>query len=253
MTKLHELLAAEKTVASAWSTILPETQKKFGNEHFFSGHTKTLSMIEDTPGNNAIEAAGRDHKALPTNVHDTLEYALKVYANAENLQADKNITNASAHADVEFRGQTLFTALPVDQLLGLEARIGKIREMYLAIPTLDAGRAWTYDAALACWVAEPEHAIKTEKIMFPVVMAPATDKHPAQIKESTRDNTVGKFTLVRRSGAATASQKAEAILLVDELLVEVKKARMRANEAQVASGNKVGTKLAELLLSPFKN
>lgn len=253
MTKLHELLAAEKTVTGAWSTILPETLKKMSNDHFFSGHTKTLSMIEDTPANAAIEAAARDHKALPTNVYDTLDYALKIYANAENLQADKNVTNASAFADVEFRGQVLFEALPVDELLGLESRISKIRELVLAVPTLDAGRVWSFDESTGSWISEPEHSVKTEKVMFPVIMAPATDKHPAQVKESTKDSTVGKFTTVRRSGAATAVQKAEAIQLVDELLVEIKKARMRANETQVADGHKIGTKLAELLLSPFKN
>lgn len=252
MTKLHEVLAAEKTVSAAWSTLYEETLKKLGNNHFFEGHTKSLKMLEDSPGNEAIEAQAAEHKALPTNVHDTLEYTLGILARHEDLQLQKNLTNTMAKADVEFRGQTIFTGLPVDQLLGLEARLTKVSTLFVTMPTLDASKNWTYDSQLGCWVAPPEHTVKTEKIMVPVVMSPATDKHPAQVKESTKDNTVGKFTSIKRSGAVTAVQKAEAIKLIDELMVEVKKARMRANETVVVDA-KLGKDLLALLMAPLKN
>lgn len=251
MAKLHELLAAEKTVTAAWNTLYEETLKKFGNDHFFNGHSKSLKMIEDSPANEALELQAQDHKVVNTNVRDTLSYAFGLYLNAEQLQFQKNVTNASASADVQFRGEVVFHDLPVDQLLGLEARLGKIRQLYLAIPTLDASKSWTYDANSGNWVADPEYTVKTEKIMVPVVLAEATDKHPAQVKESTRDNIIGKFTTVKRSGAVTALQKAEAIKIVDELLVEVKKARMRANETTVSNAE-FGSKLIDLLMAPFK-
>lgn len=252
MTKLHEVLAAEKTVSAAWNTLYEETLKKLGNNHFFEGYSKSLKMLEDSPANEALEAAARDDKALPTNVHDTLEYTLGILANHEDLQLQKNYTNTKAMADVEFRGRTVFAGLPVDQLLGLEARLAKVRTLFVAMPTLDASKNWSYNEALGCWVAPPEHAVKTEKIMVPVVMSPATDKHPAQVKESTKDNTVGTFTLVKRSGAVTAVQKSEAIKLIDELMVEVKKARMRANETTVVDV-KLGQDLLALLMSPLKS
>ncbi len=253
MTKLHELLAAEKTVASAWNALQAETEKKLGNDHFFQGHTKSLKMIEDSSANEAIEAAAADHKEVPTNVFDTLHYAFSIFANAENLQFQKNMTNTQALATVMYQGKPLFENLPVDQLLGLEARLAKIRAIMLAVPTLDAAKRWTRNGNSPSWVSEPEHSTKTEKIMVPVVLAAATDKHPAQVKESTKDNVVGKFTQVRFSGAATAIQKAEAIKRVDELLVEVKQARMRANETVVSPTlDRIGDKLAALLLVPFQ-
>ena len=252
MTKLHEVLAAEKTVSSAWNTLYEETLKKLGNSHFFEGHTKSLKMLEESAGNEAIEAQAAEHKALPTNVHDTLEYTFGILANHEDLQLQKNYTNTMAKADVEFRGEVVFPGLPVDQLLGLEARLAKVRTLYVAMPTLDASKTWTFDAGMGCWVAPPEHVVKTEKIMVPVVMSPATDKHPAQVKESTKDNTIGKFTQVKRSGAVTAVQKSEAIKLIDELLVEIKQARMRANETIVVNA-KLGKDLLALLMSPLKN
>lgn len=253
MAQLHELLAAEKTTVAAWNTLQTETLKKFGNEHFFNGGTKVLQMIEDSEANKAIEAQAREHKEVPTNVFDTLEYALDIWARMENLQVQKNLTNASARASVEFRGQTLLADMPVDQLLGLESRLQKIRELYAAMPTIDAARKWSRDAKenKNVWVSDPEYGTKTEKIMVPVVLAPATDKHPAQVKESTKDNVVGKFTLIKRSGAVTAVQKSEAIKLVDELLIEIKKARMRANETEVVNRD-IGKVLTTLLLNPLK-
>ena len=47
-------------------------------------------------------------------------------------------------------------------------------------------------------------------------------------------------------------QKSEAIKLIDELLVEIKQARMRANETIVVNA-KLGKDLLTLLMSPLKN
>ena len=55
-----------------------------------------------------------------------------------------------------------------------------------------------------------------------------------------------------RTGAVTAVQKSEAIKLIDELLVEIKQARMRANETIVVNA-KLGKDLLTLLMSPLKN
>lgn len=252
MGQLHELLAAEKTISASWNTLYDETLKKFGNEHFFNGHTKALEMLEDSPQNDAIAAQAREHKEVATTVYDTLDYALGLYRDFENLQFQKNQTNAVARGDVELDGKTIFAGLPVDELLGLEARLTKIRTLFLAMPTLDASKVWAPDAQQGdhIWAAAAETTTKTEKIMVPVVLAEATKEHPAQVKESTRDSVVGKFTTVKRSGAVTAVQKSEAIKRVDALLVAVKKARMRANETPAVT-EKFGDVLVDLLLAPL--
>lgn len=252
MTKLHEILAAEATVTKSWSTLQAETLAKLGKPQFFEGESVTLKMLEENEPNKAIEAAAKVSKALPTNVFDTFKYALAFYGKAEDVQVQKNATNAIAKANVMFRGQVIFTGLPIDQLLGLETRLKQVRELFLAMPTLDAGRNWTFDANQGCWVGEEEVTTKTEKIMVPVILAAATDKHPAQVKESTKDNTIGRFVRIKRSGAATAVQKADAITLVDELLSEMKMARQRANDIVVVDV-KIGDKLVEVLLGPLKN
>ncbi len=254
MSKLHELLAAEKTPTGAWNTVREDTLKKLKNPgHFFDGHTKSLKMISESPENEAVEAQAREEKPVTTTVHATLEYALDLFGKAEDLQAQKNSTNRIAVADVLFRGQAILTGLPIDELLGLEARLLKVREVFEAAPTLDATKHWkpAPDLGRGVWETQyPENSTKTEKRTVPVIMSPATEHHPAQVAAVNSEAVVGKYTLLRRSGAATALQKAEALKTVDDLLVAVKQARMRANETEVVKTT-VAAVLVPILLQPF--
>ena len=255
MTKLHELLAAEKTPTAAMNVVFDETTKKFkAPEHYFNGCSKSLKMIADTAENAALEAAAREEKPVPTTVLDTLEYALDLFAKAEDLQYQKNATNRTATGDVMWEGQPLLQGMPVDELLGLEARLMRVRQLFADMPTLDATKHWEPAPNIGNGVWEvkyPDETTKTEKVMTPVIMAPATDKHPAQVQAVNRDIPVGKFTTVSRTGAATALQKAEAIKRIDVLMVEVKQARMRANET-VAVTDRIADRIVALLLQPLK-
>jgi hypothetical protein len=254
MAKLHEVLAAEKTRVAAWNKLHAETIHKLKSPtDFFTGHSKALSMIEDTPSNKALEAQAAEEKIVVSTVRDTLDYAFTIFGKSEDLQFQKNATNRVATGTVMWEGTPLLTDMPVDELLGLEARLAKIKELYETMPTLGGAREWVRDPSMGEHVwksAQPEYNTKTEKVMVPVTLAPATDKHPAQVEKVTRDNVVGKVTIIHRSGACTTNQKAAALALVDALLVEIKHARMRANETEVVKGE-VGKVLVNLLMSPF--
>lgn len=256
MAKLHELLAAEKTPTGAWNQLYEDTLKKFKNPtHFFDGHSKSLAMIEEGPANKAVEDQAREEKPVTTNVFETLEYALDIFGRAEDVQFQKNSTNRKATGTVMWRGQPLLADLPVDELLGLEARLTKLRLLYAEVPTLDATKHWATAPNISAyvWVTEfPEETTKTEKQVIPITLKEATKEHPAQVQAIQKDVVVGKFTTIKRSGAATAVQKSEAIKRVDELLIEIKQARMRANETEADKGS-VADKLVALLLEPFKN
>lgn len=254
MSKLHELLAAEKTPTGAWNQVQEDTLKKFKNpSHFYEGHSKSLSMIEDTPQNKAIEGQAREEKPVTTSVYETLQYALDIFGRAEDMQFQKNATNRRAVGTVLWKGEPLLVDMPVDELLGLEARLTKIRQLYAEVPTLDATKHWQRDENVGeyVWLSKfPEETTKTEKTIFPVTLKEATKEHPAQVQPMSRDVVVGSFVTQKRSGAATALQKAEAIKRIDELLVEVKQARMRANETETDQG-RVSEVLVPLLLEPF--
>jgi len=154
-----------------------------------------------------------------------------------------------------FGGKEILKDIPVDQCLGLEARLGRIRKLFITMPTLDASRHWKPDQSSGrhVWVTEhPESSTRTDKRMIPVVMYEATEKHPAQVQPIGKDIVVGQYTTVKRSGAVTAAQKAAAIRRIDDLLTEIKKARMRANETVVEDVERA-LPLIDLLLEPLRS
>ena len=254
MTKLHELLASEKTPNSAWNQLYEDTMKKFKNQaHFFEGHTKSLAMIEDSLGNKAIEDQAKEEKPVTTTVYQTLNYALDFFVKAEDVQFQKNLTNCKARGTIYWNGQVLIENVPVDELLGLESRLSKLRQLFQEIPTVDATKYWRHDSQLGCWVsAYPEETTKTEKQIIPVTLKEATKEHPAQVQPVQKDIVVGKFTTVRRSGSATALQKATLLKNLDDLIVEVKKARMRANEVEVENV-KIGDLIKNILVKTLED
>lgn len=255
MTKLHEILAVEKTKSAAANKMLAESAAKFNKMDFFMGHDRTLKMIVDSPQNAAIEESAAETREMPTTVQETLEYALAFWGNAEDVIFQKNKSNMYAVSDLHFRGAVIAKDVPVDELLGLESRLLTMRKVFEAIPTLAASIAWqpdTQSGRKGAWVSTlSEVTTKTEKTTVPVVLYEATDKHPAQVKEVSSDKTVGTFKLIRRCGAATSAQKAKLITTIDELLAEVKQARMRANSVE-ASKEKIGDALVDIILGAFK-
>lgn len=251
-TVLHELLAVEKHRNAQVEQLTTETLAKFGKYEFFAGAIKTLKMVEDNPANAATEAAARAERTVPTTVHETFEYLLGFWANAEDVQYQKNLTNQKATGMIELEGLTL-PPLPVDELLGLEVRLEKLRQLAKQMPSLNAAKTWEalperkglYKNTLV------EDTTKTEKEFYPIILAPATDKHPAQVKEGSRDKVVGRFSLLEFSGAATTEQKARFIEQLDDLLAAVKQARQRANTTEVEK-QKIGEVLVDYLMKPFK-
>lgn len=252
--KLHELLAAEKTVVQASAQLQQDVENKFAKDHFFSGNDKTLTLINDSVAKESIEKAARETRPLTTTVADTLQYFFNTWGKAEDLLFQKNRTNQKAVADLEFEGTVIATNVPVDELLGLESRLTTLRGVLQKMPTLDASKKWIKNTAKEhSWkTEEPEVAAKTEKEVTPVVLYAATDKHPAQIKEVTKDVVVGRFENVRYSGAVTSRAKADALKTVDTLIAEVKKARTRANNVDVEVVN-IGAVLTNLIMQPILN
>jgi len=253
MAQLHELLAAEKTAVDARDQLAKDTENKFGKgDNFFTGFLKTLSLFGDSPTNAQMELAARQDKALPTTVVETLDYFLKYWAKAEDVLFQKNVTNTTALATLEFRGSVVKENVPVDELMGLEVRLGVLRKLFTQIPTLDASKEWTPDPTAAqagTWKAVHDQiTTKTEKKVEAVVLYPATDKHPAQVEKIAKDEVVGTFVLKTTSGATTAIQKANVLSVIDDLLIEVKKARTRANAVQVQDVH-IGANITALIMA----
>lgn len=250
--RLNELLAIEKNQQTQFATLVADTQNKFGKDHFFKGWVKSLKMIKDNPENEAIEKSGSETKDVVTTVNETLEYLFNHWAVYEDTQIRKNATNQTAMTQLSI-GDTVIDNVPVDELMGLETRLAKIREIFHQIPTLDASREWQKSTVReGVWIASrPDVTTKTERVITPVVLYEATKEFPAQIEKITRDEVVGAFTTVSFSGAITSLKKSIMLKRIDDLIGEIKKARMRANSVNVVE-KKIGQILSDYLLEPLK-
>jgi hypothetical protein len=254
MSKLHELLAVENTTNDASNKMLRDAEEKFRKSaQYFEGFDKRLEMLVESDAKEAVELAGGERKELITTVQETLEYALAYYGKSEDVKFQINESNRDAVADIVINNEVLVKDVPINQLVGLESRLAKLRTMFEAIPTQNAAIEWVgADSALkgAVKTKEPIVTTKTDKKLTPIMLAPATDKHPAQVKEAYTDEVVGKFSLVKFSGAATSQQKADLMDSIDSLITAVKQARTRANNVEVKT-RKISHALISHLMQAF--
>ena len=251
MAKLHELLAIEKNKLTQWTTLYQETLAKFNKEQLFKGFIKSLKMIKECPENEALEKSGMETRDVVSTVNETLTYLFEHWSAYEDVQIKKNTTNQKATASLQV-GTTLIESVPVDELMGLENRLASIHDLFKNIPTLDASRDWQPSSVReGVWMtSRPDVTTKTEKVVTPVVLYEATKDHPAKVEAVTKDEVVGTYTTISFSSAISSLKKSIMLKRIDDLIVEVKKARMRANSVNVIESS-IGQILANYLLEPL--
>lgn len=232
--KLHELLAAEEDLKGMAKRITAETEVTFNKKqgHFVEQITEIVPLEENKP-------TVRDgHTPMIETVNGKLDY----FANAMGQYLDafyqKEATNTEAKADVVLDdGEVLLKDIPATALLGLERELKKIHQVYSLIPTLEPTIVWTRDeeAGEGIRIAR-QSKMKTKKITKPFVLAPATDRHPAQVEKVTEDIHIANTETTYRSSKLTPARKSELLGRVDTLSRAVKKARMRANSVEHKTG-----------------
>jgi hypothetical protein len=232
MSKLHELLSVEGDLEGEYKKILDETKNTFSKkeDHFF-GFVRKLVMFDE----NAPETPD-EHKEMVTTVHDKLEYSKDAITRYIDAVLQKESTNQIAVADLVIDGMTIAVGLPATFLLGLETKLKHIREMYETIPTIPPGIKWEHDPTKGDHVYSmtyPEVKFKTEKIFKVQVLYEATDKHPAQVEKIPETKDVGRYEKYTWSGMMSPAEKSMVLGRIDKLIRAVKKARQRANSAEV--------------------
>jgi len=248
MGKLHELLAVEPDLKGAAEKIIKETVNTFTKkEHHFLGRHKSYQPKDEEGETFAPEA-----QEMVTTVVQKLEHTQDVVAKFVDAMAQKELTNTAAQAVLEVDGRPLIDApLPATLLLALEGRLKQLREVYNAIPTLDPSETWHWDASTKTYEAEAKQTYKAKKVYRNHVKAPATDKHPAQVEVYTEDERIGTWTEKKWSGMITPAEKADVLARIDKLAQAVKRARQRANDAEVKVIS-VGDALFDFINAPLK-
>lgn len=246
MPKLHELLAAESNLAAAYNAIGEETLKVLGKPDLFMKQTATVTHFDESERH--LDTA--ETKDNTTTVAERMTYNFgRAFTSYIDLLMQKDRTNQDARADVIVNGETLLKDMPATSLLTLEARLGVARKTIEAVPTLQPGPVWVEDKGENMWKTdEPNVSFRTKKTVRPIILVQATDKHPAQVEKVSEDVPVARIERMTWSGMWTSKQKHDALARLDALVVAVKKARQRANRADVVSV-KVGERLANFILN----
>jgi hypothetical protein len=250
MAQLHELLAVEADKNNIASKLVDESKATLSKKpDHFRGFTKTLSYFDPA---RAAENA-EETKLVVSTVSENLDYTAYHIADYFDVVLQKELTNQTANADLVLDGTIFGKGLPATFLLGMETRLKGLRPALEAIPTLPPAINWQPDtnSGVGHYRSPQTMVPKTEKRVKFVTLAPATDKHPAQVKDWIEDEAVAKVETVEFSGMWTVEQKADAIDRLDRLLQAVKKARQRANMAEVVPGS-IGDKLTSYILNGTK-
>jgi hypothetical protein len=231
--QLHQLLAAEKGLGVIFNAALTEAKGTFGKVERFTGLTRVLKMHDDD--RKKEEAAGSSHSVVTTTVDEKLEYMFERIGSYVDAVVQKEASCQGANSDLIVNGVVVGSNIPATGYLAIERQLNQLKDVLVAIPTLKPGVEWT-DATgerPGLYRTAPSATNKTEKVLIPVVLSPATDKHPAQVKESTKDVVVGVYNDIETSGMWTTARKAEVLSRLDSLILAVRDARARANCAPV--------------------
>ncbi len=223
-TKLCQILAVEKGAKAKKEQVLTEAYHQAQKSELFKGLTRVYAPTEE----GGDELPSEETKVQKT-AAQLVKTATDVLTDLFDITYAKDRANAEAKADVIVDGNVLLPQVPVTYLLFLEKQLIDVRTFVSKIPTLDPSEEWTFEPNANCFVSKPSKTVRTKKVFVPILLAPATDKHPAQIKETTEDQKAGIWTTLKFSGAMPAATAADLLARVEKLQRAVKFAREECN------------------------
>lgn len=228
-TKLHQILAIEKSVKSRVSRQFTEATKMVNRPDLFNGFSKDYSA-KDEDG----DIYPPERKRVQTNAADLLRDTGKMLGELFNVTAQKDYANCYARADVVLEGQTeaLLKDVPVTFLLFLEKQLTELHSFASRAPVLDPAEEWHFDNHANVFKTPATQTTKTKKVQKPIVLHPPTKEHPAQTQLITEDAIVGHWKTVKQSGALPAPLKTALLEKIETLTKAVKFAREAANAVE---------------------
>lgn len=244
MPQLHELLAVEQSLATNSANCLKSVTRNLSGKSLFSGLTKSHERFAE---DEQHLTAATEVKEVQSTVDMQLDFLTTEMSKYFDTYAAKEATNQTAKADIIIDGRKLAENVPATVLLGMESKLAQLVEVYKALPTLDASVAWEAapEASLP-GIFRTKHAVETFQTQTEKkynVVTPATQHQQAIVDKYDETTNVGKYTRVDFSGAITSFDKAERIARLGELIRAVKKARQRANQAEIVSFDNFGSAL----------
>lgn len=250
-TKLHELLAVKENVdnqAKQMRTDLTATFEK--KRHLFEETQKNFTPLEEN-----AKTVREEQKDIQTSVYKEIGWISKILAKAMDVNYQIDLANTLAKADVLVDGEALLKDVPATNLLLLSKRMAEIKVLVDAIPTLDPAKGFRPDPdkGKGIYRAREVSKSRTKKVNKVVTLAPATDKHPAQVQLVPEDVAIGTIQELEWSAMITPALKSDILERLEELTRAVKKAQAKANETQIeVTGNTIGKKILDYIFEPLE-
>ena len=240
--KLNQIIAIEKGVKNTTDRALTDLYHDLDKPALMAGISRSYQ-----PNDDAGETLPPESTRVQVMCEDVLAAAAKTLTRLLDVTAAKDYANTIARADVVVDGVILVEKAPVPYLLFLEKQLIGLLSFVNRLPTLDPAKRWTFDEAQNAYQADRVQVTRGKKVPRNHVMAPATDRHPAQVQVFHEDVIVGVWTKIEYSGALPVRRVAELRERVEKLQQAVKFAREDANGTEAAD-QKVGAKVFGYLL-----
>lgn len=243
MSKLHELLAVETNLENQANKTRSELANTFEKKrHLFE--EKRIVFTPFGEGQSVVETQSDIQSTVEKELNWVQGFIVK------SLDASYQVAeaNTQARADVVLEDDTntvLLKGVPATALLELEKRLAELTNLVNAIPTLDPAKGFVPDAQRGdgYFKARSVTKTRTKKDKVVLIKYEATDKHPAQTELIDKDVPVGTLEEQEWSGLLTPARKSELLNRVEMVARAVRRARSRANEAEVDNSKKIGKQL----------
>lgn len=242
--KLNQIIAVEKGVKARTYQQISELHKVAQKAPAFEGMTRDY-----TPKNDDGDRLPSERKIVQVRVQDLLAAVRLNSTEIMDITAQKDLANCEAAAPVVVDGRMILTELPATTLIFLEKTVIDLRTLIAGLPELDVAESWEYDTNSGLHRTKPVQTQRTKKEQRPLVLFPATDKHPAQTQLVTEDVLAGYWDMTRQSGAIAKPVKMEMLSRVDKLINAIKEAREQANGVDANIRPQIGAAVFDYLLN----
>lgn len=240
MGQLHQILAVEGSKVALFKRVTEEAIKTFsGKENLFTGvNIVQESFIQDDKSADYQEYPDKvDNVPVQETVMDKLTYVLETCGEYFDVVAQKDDGNLSAKADIIVDGTVILDNVPATTLLFLENKLKVIRGVIESVKTREGAKEWK------SYPDKPnvmQTSVSTDKIVKRpvekfITVAPATDKHPAQVAKQVEQEPVAISKRTELTGLISSAEKHILMKKVDTLINATTQARQRANQVETSN------------------
>lgn len=229
MSKLCQIIAVANGMKTGAERTITDIHRRTEKDTLLIGHDRTYQ-----PKLDGGETLPPERKVVQVKVPEAMQDAQTILRELWKIVGIQDLGNTKAKADIVLKdGTVLAKEIPVTHLLFLEKQLDNIGKLVSSLAVLDPAQEWGYDANKDAYVSKPIQTLRTKKTQIPLTLAPATDKHPAQVKDITDDVVVGTWTQVNYSGGIPAKAKKDMMARIEDVRNAVKFAREKANQQEV--------------------